>query len=86
MKDPRRTLILRLRRNVKVSQRFDVSPDPNDPLVEIQTCRECGFKETYRHSSTPEAAKKMIAYRSRGGVTGVCKRCSKKAAEERYPL
>lgn len=35
---------------------------------------------------TPDMAKKLIAYRGNGGVTGVCKKCSREAAEERYPL
>jgi len=86
-RDPRRTLVLKLRRTVKVTRRFDIAPDPNDPLVEIQTCKTCGGVERIRHETTPQMAQKMIRYRAHGGgVLGVCPRCSKHEAEERYPL
>ena len=86
-RDPKRALVLKLRRTVKVSRRFDVAPDPNDPLVEVQTCRTCGAVERIRHETTPQMAQKMIRYRAHGGgVSGWCQACSKRAAIERYPL
>lgn len=84
MRDPKRTLIMRLRRRVRVDRKFDV--EQIGPTTERQTCRECGHAENLEHLTTPEVAMKMIAYRSKGFVIGVCKTCSKAAAEERYPL
>ena len=84
-RDPKRALILKLRRTVKVMTRFDVRPGVVD-LCEEQTCCECGYTEQIFLNTTPEMAKKMIAYRAKGGITGVCPRCSKKSAEERYPF
>lgn len=86
-RDPRRALILKLRRTVKVARRFDVAADAADPLVEVQTCRTCGSVERIRHETSPQMAQKMIRYRAHGGgVSGVCPACSKAAAKERYPL
>ena len=85
-RDPRRTLLLKLRRTVRVSRRFDVAADPSDPCVELQTCRECGHVERYRHETTPAMAQKQIRYRADGGVTGICPACSRREAARRYPL
>ena len=86
-RNPKRTLVLRLRRLVKVSHRFDVRQV--GPLREEQTCRTCGHKEFHEYpvgSSTVVVAK-LIRYRSaNGGVSGVCPSCSKSLAKERYPL
>lgn len=83
-RDPRRTLILRLRRNVRVSSKFDVRQVGE--LDEEQKCRECGYTTVMHHDTTPTMAKKLIAYRSRGSILGVCPGCSRRAARERYPL
>lgn len=84
-RDPKRVLILRLRRAVRVYRRFDVRQVGE--LLEEQTCRTCGYKETIEHKTLPAMAKKLIAYRAHGGgVSGVCPACSKQAAKERYPL
>jgi hypothetical protein len=84
--DPRRALVLKLRRRVKVYSHFDVAPDPSDPLVELQTCRACGAVERFKHETTPGMAKKLIQYRADGGVTGSCPTCSRRHAAEKYPL
>ena len=87
VRDPKRTLILRLRRMVKVTRRFSVRPDPEDPYGEITTCKECGHEERVHINTTPAMMAKLIKYRNHGdGVSGVCPACSKRAAEERYPL
>ena len=84
-RDLKRTLILKLRRTVKVSRRFTI--EQVGPLDEKQTCCECGYTERFHHNTLPAMAKKLIAYRAQGGgVTGVCPRCSKARAIERYPL
>lgn len=86
-RDPRRRLIFALRRRVRVTQTFDVAPDPKDDRTEVQTCRECGHVERHTYpKAAPAAIQRLIAYRARGGVTGVCKVCSRKEAEKRYPL
>jgi hypothetical protein len=86
-RDPKRTLILRLRRTVKVSTRHDV--EQVGPLTEKLTCRECGHSEeqTFPKGMDPVLAARLIRYRGHaGGVRGVCLKCSKRAAEKRYPL
>jgi hypothetical protein len=86
-RDPRRTLILKLRRTVKVSTRHSI--EQLGPLSEKQTCKECGHEEIYEYpnGSSEVIVAKLIRYRGHsGGVTGVCKKCSKRAAKERYPL
>jgi hypothetical protein len=83
--NPKRTLTLKLRRTVKVQRRFDLLQI--DEVTEEQTCKTCGYKTTYIHKTTPEMAKKLMAYRKRGGgVSGVCPNCSAIHAKERYPL
>ena len=72
---------------VKVSTRHTV--EQSGPLSEKLTCTRCGHAEEHvfpKGSSTVIVAK-LIRYRAHGGgVHGVCPKCSKKAAEERYPL
>lgn len=51
-RDPRRALILKLRRRVRVTRRFDIAPDPKDPLGEIQVCLACKHVERVRHDTT----------------------------------
>lgn len=81
---PSERLLANLRKQVKVHRRFDVR-DLGDGREE-QTCRACGKKLIYRHPSYNAVVKKLIAYRqANGGVSGVCPKCSKKAALERYP-
>jgi ribosomal protein S27AE len=85
--DNKRKLILRLRRQVKVSCHFDVT-DAGEGR-ERQTCRECGKSVIVDHAKkgiAPQLLPRLIAYRSTGGVIGVCPTCSKRRAIERYPL
>jgi hypothetical protein len=88
MTDNKRKLILRLRRRVRVSCRFDVT-DAGEGR-ERQTCRECGKSVIVDHAKSgiaPQLISRLIAYRATGsGVTGVCPTCSKRRAIERYPL
>lgn len=84
MLSARQKLIRKLRRQVRVHRRFDV--EYLDGSKEKHTCRECHTSEIIEHERVaPELAKKLAAYRSRGGVTGICKHCSRQQALERYP-
>lgn len=86
-RDPRRALVLKLRRMVKVSTRHDVRQV--GPLTEELICRECGHveRQDWPEGSNPNIVKRFIAYRGQpSGILGVCQTCSKRAAEERYPL
>lgn len=87
MTDNKRKLIMRLRRQVRRQTHFDVA-DAGEGR-ERQTCRECGKSVVIDHAKrgiAPQLIPKLIAYRSRGGVLGVCPTCSKRRAIERYPL
>lgn len=87
MIDRKKRLILNLRRKVKVQCSFDV--EPLEGGRERHTCRECKTSEVVQvipEGTDPKFAAKLSAYRARGAVTGICKRCSKLRAEERYPL
>lgn len=90
IQDPKRKLILGLRRKVKVQSRFDVVALGGGQ--EKQTCRTCGFEEIVsiagKGQTLPDAlAKRLTAYRAHSsGVSGTCPNCSKIEAERRYPL
>lgn len=80
-------LIGRLRRRVKVQRTFDVEPLPGG--MERHTCRECRTSTVVQIAPEGADAKviaRLSAYRSRGGVLGVCTECSRRHAAERYPL
>lgn len=80
-------LTLRLRRQVRVQRTFDV--EPLDGNRERHTCRECRTSEIVQVAPAGADARviaRLSAYRSSGGVLGVCKTCSRRRAEERYPL
>lgn len=81
-----RALIRNLRKRVKVRARFDVF-DLGDGR-EKQICRTCGHVMYYTHEGTYSPVHKMlIAYRAHSnGVSGVCPKCTKKVAAERYPF
>lgn len=80
-RDPRRTLLLRLRRSIRVSSTFDVR---HVGTVEEQVCRTCGYVDRVDHGTALPA--KMASYRAGLGVWGVCPGCSKIEADRRYPL
>ena len=80
-RDPRRTLLLRLRRSVRVSSTFDVR---QTGTVEEQVCRTCGYVDRVDHGVSVPV--QLTAYRALGGVWGVCPGCSKIEADRRYPL
>ena len=92
--DPRRTLILNLRKTVHVRRRF-TSEHVAGATIRY-TCRTCGAvtEEVLRGGKGPQArpvdeawAKKMVAYwNSSNGCTGECKACLKRARDTRYPL
>jgi len=72
---------------VKVTTRHSI--EQVGPLSEKQTCKECGYEEVYEfpQGSSEVIVAKLIRYRAHdSGVSGVCKRCSKRRAIERYPL
>lgn len=90
MEDPdarRRRLVKNLRRKVRVSRRFDV--EPMEGNREKHTCRECQKSEIVKIAPDrcdPKLIQRISAYRSRGGITGVCRNCSRLRAAELYPL
>jgi hypothetical protein len=76
-----------LRGRVRVSRRFDV--ESLGEGREKHTCRECKTSEIVvvaPPGADLRVIERLTAYRSRGGVTGVCKTCSKARAAELYPL
>jgi hypothetical protein len=87
VRDPHRTLTLRLRRRVRVQRSFDVEPLGDGQ--ERHTCRECKTSEVIRvlpEGTDRKFAERFGKYRSQGSVLGVCKTCSQQLATERYPL
>lgn len=91
--DPKRKLRLNLRRKVSVQRRFSVEYLGDG--TEKVTCRTCGWSDTQKVLSNPRGpaisippklAERLSKYRSNGGVTGICPRCTKKLRDERYPL
>jgi hypothetical protein len=84
---PRARLVRRLRQRVRVQRSFDVEPLGDGR--ERHTCRECRTVEVVRvlpEGTDPRIGVKLGRYRAAGSILGVCKTCSKRRAEERYPL
>ena len=93
MIDPRRTLALALRRQIKVKTRQTVKY-LGEGWFEY-TCKTCGCVMKGQHT-TPDGrradggdamAKRWVKYvMSGGGVSGTCKRCTKARRDRDHPL
>jgi hypothetical protein len=90
--NPRRRLLLTLRRQLNPIRRFDVNY-LNEGVVEF-TCRECGAKKRRDYNtlklkpyvSHSFLETKLLPLWKQCGSQGHCKRCTKKLRDERYPL
>ena len=83
----RRRALLNLRKRIKPARRFRVE------FVEVgkfkYTCTTCGRAEIKELPGNRSETwqRKFAAYQDQGsGVYGHCKRCTKAARDERYPL
>lgn len=91
--NPRRSLLLKLRRAIKVMRRHTVKY-LGDGVFEY-TCKTCGHVSKGMQT-TPDGkradggdarARKWVAYvMTGGGVSGTCKPCTKKVRDRRHPL
>ncbi len=86
----RRSLLLKLRRQLKVRSRFSVEYLEGDRCR--YTCRTCGASFEQRMGNAKVSlsvvlVKRLARYQNNGsGVQGVCEKCTQKARDERYPL
>lgn len=87
MRDPKRTLMLNLRRRVKVSTRQHAVAHDVEARTITYRCRECGTDET---KSQPSEHATRLHYHwhheDRGGCVGSCARCLKSKRDRLYPL
>lgn len=92
--NPRRRLLLQLRRRLRVQRRFRVQY--NGGTVFQYTCTTCGTAEDQAmldpagkplYGGDEKALARFAAYQDQGGgVSGVCDTCTRRARDERYPL
>lgn len=87
MNPNRLKLLRRLRKQIKVHRHFTV--ELLEDGREKQTCKTCGHSEVkdIYPNINKSFQEKLVKYRNSGaGIYGVCKACSKVAADERYPI
>lgn len=88
-KDPKRHLLLQLRKRVKIYRPLDCrlvdARAKGGPLYEW-TCKTCGhvWQDQVEHMA-PELAAKFERY-WQDGIKGSCPRCLKSERDKRYPL
>jgi hypothetical protein len=90
--DPRRSLLLALRRQVKSHRRFDVDYTEGADVYG-STCRTCGTR-TVQPIMLPGGVRASVAavshlakyWMRNGTISGECPTCTKTMRDEKYPL